>query len=100
LSSRRRSLPCHAAGSAFVIALPLILSSRRCWFCIRCCVAAGSAFVVAPLLLSLLSYRCFPFCAAAAFLFAPPWNGGMAEWRNGGMAEWQNGGMAKWGMAE
>jgi hypothetical protein len=78
------------------------LSLRHRRFCIRCRTAAGFAFVVAPPLPSSLSRRCLPRCAAAAFFVAPPWNGGMVEWRNGRMAEWQNGGMAEWrnGMAE
>ncbi len=53
--SRRRSLPCRAAGFAFVIAPPpvLNLSLRRC--CLPCCAAA--ALVIALPLASSLRYR-------------------------------------------
>jgi hypothetical protein len=89
LSSRRRGLRCHVAGSAFIITLLLPSSLRRRQFYIFRRAAAGSAFVVAlplpslsaaafvitpPPVLHLSSRRrrfCICCCAAAAFLVAP-----------------------------
>jgi hypothetical protein len=70
LSSRRRSLPCRAAGSVFVNVLPLPSSLRRRSLC---CRATVSAFVVTSPLPSSSRRRCL-HCRAAvsAFVVGPP----------------------------
>ncbi len=67
--SRRRSLHRRAAGSVFLVALPLPSSLRRRYLPCR----AAAAFVVAPPLVSLLRRRSLHRRAAgSAFVVAPP----------------------------
>jgi hypothetical protein len=78
--SRRRSIPCLAAGFAFVITPPPVLnfvtppfpSLLRRWFCLRHRAPASSAYVVAPPLPSLSCRCCFLHRAVARFIVTPP----------------------------